>query len=250
MSSGRQSILLKVTNITPMNHHAANIALIYFSRRADAESRQKAWFRNKARKQNKAIASSLIVQSSRIVKASGLPVFHYHEGNQQGRTFGEKIANAYAEVFGQGYDAVIAVGNDSPELGQIDWQDAISRLQAGECVLGASMRGGAYFIGIHKAVFDAKSFSSLPWQTHRLFKALKTFCAAKQHAPYLLQVLRDVNSIHDLVAITKSQLLGRKFKRLLTSIISWFGNFSFPPAVHLYFSLQFSARPLRAPPFA
>ena len=120
-----------------------NIALLYFSRSARLEGRRKNWASRRP-ELNRAIASSLILRSTRTVRASGLPVFHYHEGNQKGQTFGERMANAFQEVFALGFEAVISVGNDSPELARTNWQDITARLAEGEYLL---VHGGTSGIG-------------------------------------------------------------------------------------------------------
>lgn len=198
----------------------SNIALIYFSRRAYAESRKKSWFPNKAYDSNRAIASSLILQTSGRVRESGLPIFHYHEGNQKGATFGERLANAYQDVFNLGYQGAIAIGNDTPEIADIKWAEVSNQLQSGKCVIGPSLRGGAYLIGITAEVFNKQAFQKLPWQTNKLFTALTRFCTNRQHNPYVLKRLRDINSYYDLQRLVKNSYLGQYFKRLILRLLS------------------------------
>ena len=227
-----------------------NIALVYFSRNAARESQEKNWFSGRHTGSNKALASSLIIQSTRIVEATGFPVFHYHEGNQRGRTFGQRIARAYQEVFAQGYDAVIAVGNDSPELATTDWQEIEDQLTAGRCVIGPSLRGGAYLVGLTAEVFHQEKFQHLPWQTHRLFSALTRFCTVREDRPVLLETLRDVNTWHDLQKLVKKSDFAGSFKRILLRLLFRKKKrvthlFQYLPTLSLAAPL-----PLRAPPLS
>jgi len=194
------------------------IALIYFSRSANAEAKEKSWVRHSGL-QNSEIASALIFQSDKIVQGSELTVFHYHEGNQTGNTFGERLGNAYQEVFDRGYKAAIAIGNDSPELASMDWKAAIHHLQDGNCVLGPSMRGGAYFVGLTAEVFNKKSFSTLPWQTGRILTELWHYCQGPTKPVIFLDRLRDINTFHDLVYAAKSELTGEDFRCLLLQLL-------------------------------
>ena len=225
------------------------IALLYFSRNAAAEGRAKAWFSGNSAKKNSALASSLIHQSSRVLQQTGFPLFHYHEGNQKGKTFGERIANAHEEVFSLGYEAIITVGNDSPEIGNTNWHEVGSQLASGKCVIGPSLRGGAYLIGITKDAFEKEQFQNLPWQTSQLFDALFQFCHLQEETPFLLETLRDINSWHDLKKVLKSSLITTSFKRLILWLFSlkqslFIYRFAFIPASPLL-----TNSPFRAPPF-
>lgn len=226
----------------------ANIALIYFSRYAEAESRNKQFASDFPLNRNRAVASSLILQTSQIVRKSDLPVFHYHEGNQLGNSFGERLANAYSEVFQLGYDAVIAVGNDSPELGLTNWNDVSEKLASGQCVLGPSLRGGAYLVGITAQAFDKKKFQQLPWQTSKLFEALKEFCSHENCDPHFLKALRDVNSLHDLKKLSVSFHLSRSFKRIIYLLIVGVRCYYLRFSSHIPNFFVFPNRLLRAPP--
>ena len=153
----------------------------------------------KASEKNTLLAKTLIEQSFDSIQNLDLPVFHYHEGNQKGVTFGEKLANAYEDIFALGYEAVISLGNDTPEIIHIDWQKIKSELSAGRCVIGASQRGGAYLIGLTAASFEKISFQNLPWKSGKLFQDLATYCQKNGDLPILLQALPDINVYQDLV---------------------------------------------------
>lgn len=194
------------------------IALIYFSRTEKAEAKAKNWIKP-YRHLNERLATSLICQSYKVVRSSGLPIFHYHEGNQRGATFGERLANAYQDVFDMGYAAAIAVGNDSPEIASIDWEQAIRYLQEGSCVLGPSLRGGAYLIGLTKAVFQKEKLSKISWQTNHTLANLIHYCSSENTPVACIDALRDINSFQDLLKTAKSSKINRAFKKLLLELL-------------------------------
>ncbi len=198
----------------------SKLAILFFSRNSRFECEQKRWFAGSGRGRNQAIATALIAHSLKAVQASGLPVYRYHEGNQRGNTFGERLANAYEDLFNLGYSGVIAVGNDTPQLSAIDWQEATSPLKAGHCVLGASLRGGAYIIGITAASFNKDIFQNLPWQTSSLFQGLESFCARSGNQPCLLPALRDINTFHDLLALIRVKGIDRGFNRFISRALT------------------------------
>lgn len=139
-----------------------DIALIFFSRTSVDEAKYKFWFKGKTK--NLHAASLLINKAESSIQKSGIPVYHFHEQNQKGDTFGERIANAYQEVFDMGYEQVISVGNDCPDLEHINWKQISINLSKGKSVLGPDARGGAYLIGIQRKYFDKSKFETLSWQ--------------------------------------------------------------------------------------
>lgn len=198
---------------------SSKIALLFFSRNAKEDSRKKSWFASASHKENIAVANALINKSSDFLKNSGLPVFHFHEGNQRGKSFGERFANAYQDVFDRGYSGVIAIGNDSPGIVNIDLQKVSLELLSGKIVLGASMRGGAYLIGLTRESFDKSEFQNLPWQSNRLFSTLSEV-VGKDQSPTILETLRDINSLNDLKILLKDSDFQNAFKHLISFLKS------------------------------
>nr|WP_256534170.1 DUF2064 domain-containing protein [Lewinella sp. JB7] len=123
-----------------------------------------------------------------------MPVHRYDESRQRGRSFGERLANAAAEVFARGIDQLIIVGNDCPTLRADDLRRAAGLLSRGDGVLGADRRGGAWLIGLHRRQFDPDRFAGLPWQSRNLRDELVKLFPGVCH----LRELRDVNGLRDL----------------------------------------------------
>ncbi len=225
------------------------IALIFFSRNAASEGRAKQWFLHKASSKNKVLASSLISRSLAALQHTGLPVFHYHEDNQQGKTFGERITRAHQEVFELGYEAVISVGNDCPNIAHTNWKDICQQLASGNCVIGPSLRGGAYLIGLTKEAFDPEQFQQLPWQANKLFKALSEFCAVgDDKLPFLLPALRDINSRYDLKKLLKTACASHYFKRSVLRLFFQEQKTFFKTSEDFPVFSLFSCSPFRGPP--
>ena len=141
------------------NMSNSSIAILYFSRYAGFEAKEKLWFGRSSQK-NKQLSAVLHRQSWKAIQATNLPVFHFHEGNQEGNNFGQRLANAYAELYKKGFEAVIAVGNDCPEIAKLNWHKIKMDLNAGKEVLGKSVRGGAYLLGITAKNFKKQEFET------------------------------------------------------------------------------------------
>ncbi|MBK6264111.1 DUF2064 domain-containing protein [Marivirga sp. S37H4] len=196
-----------------------NIAIIFFSRKASQDGRYKDFVSNKKSVKNKTISASFIAKTQQTLEATNIPVYHFHQGNQTGNTFGEKLANAYQEIFNLGYEGIIAVGNDSPELANANWNDIQNKLSKGDSVLGPSLRGGTYLIGLTKETFNKQAFASLPWQTHQLFDELSKLCESKAQV-HILERIRDINTYSDLKLFIKKASIDLVFKKIIQYILN------------------------------
>lgn len=170
-----------------------------FSRRLDSEARAKAWLGRGELRRNRALAGILIRNAQRIATASGLPVFEIDETRQHGEDFGQRLADAFQQVFALGYRAAIAIGNDCPAIAQTDWQAITVALEAGQAVIGPTSQGGAYLIGLQAAQFSPQAFADLPWQCSATWHSLRSHllgagCELQDQLP----CLADLNTLADI----------------------------------------------------
>ncbi|MDB5034265.1 MAG: hypothetical protein JWQ98_1506 [Chlorobi bacterium] len=124
-----------------------------------------------------------ILSRTALLAASGIDLIVAGEGNaaegyahafaQRGASFGERITNAISDAFAIGYEQVVVIGNDCPELAPSDITDAFQRLGDGATLVAAPARdGGAYLLAARSGTFDPEAFLWLPWQTGKLFEAI------------------------------------------------------------------------------
>lgn len=173
-----------------------NIALLYFSRSPQAEARQKRWLGTHAPAQNQAIAQALVLHGLRQLERLPLPVYHFDEAQQRGKSFGTRFAHAFQSLFAQGYDAVISVGNDNPNIEQLPWAAIIQAVEEGQTVLGPTPRGGMYLMALHAKNFDAQAFAALPWQRPTLRRAFLQLWSTQ--TIYWLRAQHDLNTGLDI----------------------------------------------------
>lgn len=104
-------------------------------------------------------------------------------------SFGEQLQTAVSATLAKGYERVIVIGNDCPDLRVADLRAAADALSAGRLPVGYDRRGGVFLLGLDQRFLsagagpDTQSFSTLPWQTDQLGMAL---------TDYLTQTVGDV----------------------------------------------------------
>ncbi len=151
------------------------------------------------------------------IRKTGLPFMVYSEREQQGVTFAERFSNAIKDLFNSGYEAVITIGNDSPDLKASDLLEASRHLLKNNLVIGPALDGGIYLLGIHKQGFNEQAFLNLPWQTRELAGELKK--SSDKGTIVVQRKLRDVDAIRDLKwFLQQVRVVTRAFRDLLIAI--------------------------------
>jgi uncharacterized protein len=218
---------------------------LYFSLSPEIEIKKKRWFNSPFDKRNKQLSKTLNSKALKALENSDLPIFHFNEYNQIGNSFGEKLGNAFQKLYDLGFEAVISVGNDCPDLDQIDWNWIQTELISGQSVLGPNLRGGTYLIGLSKNNFDRDQFAKLPWQKPALFHSIKEYCGLDN--VNILRQLRDLNTLQDLFKYLEHSN-ARGFKKLLTLL---FTLPVFTPALSFqYLETSYTPISFRGPPSA
>ncbi len=196
------------------------IAILFFSRDAFAESMHKPLLGTNERKKNVELAQLMINQTRKSLDESGLDIVHFTQHNQSGNSFGEKLANAFHDVFSMGYESVIAIGNDTPEIAHIDWNFVRLQLQKNKAVVGPTQRGGAYLIGLNQNQFDKTGFETLTWQGKDLFADLLLFLENEHSSVEVLAPMHELNRQNDIHWFLNSSDQKWQFIRLLMQLIS------------------------------
>tara|TARA_B100002051_G_C16642359_1_gene589369 strand:+ start:369 stop:1061 length:693 start_codon:yes stop_codon:yes gene_type:complete len=120
---------------------------------------------------------------------------------QTGTDLGEKMQNAFSELFEMGYEKVLIVGSDIFELGQSDIENAFEVLQTTETVIGPATDGGYYLLGMKErnvAIFQNKN-----WGTSTVLK--ETLSDLRQKKYVLLEERNDVDYYQDIKEIDAFQ---------------------------------------------
>jgi glycosyltransferase A (GT-A) superfamily protein (DUF2064 family) len=162
---------------------------------------------------------TLTQRTIQAVKDVGLPHILITDKEQRGSNFGERLTNAMMDVYAQGYQNVIAIGNDTPQLTSRHISSAAFNLDQGLTTVGPSTDGGFYLLGLTDSAFAkaefpkySTSFSALSWQSALLFDQLLD-CLGND--VQTLGCLMDIDSMEDIKAILAKKMLDALTMQLL-----------------------------------
>ncbi len=113
---------------------------------------------------------------------------------QQGDDLGQRMQNAFENGFNSGFEKIIIIGSDMYDLSQSDLEEAFSKLEANEFVIGPAEDGGYYLLGmtaLNHSVFQNKS-----WGTETVLS--DTINDLKDKKVFMLPTKNDVDHYEDI----------------------------------------------------
>lgn len=120
---------------------------------------------------------------------------------QTGENLGERMKNAFFEVFSKGYQNAILIGSDSPDLPGTLIEEAFLSLRDNGAVIGPSLDGGYYLIGFRADTFLPEVFDQMPWSTQEVFTRTIDILQEEDFPIHILPQWRDVDTFNDLKAL-------------------------------------------------
>lgn len=208
-------LLIKCINTIFVKHlkkPISDTAILIFTRSLESESLHK----KISDTQNIKILQKLIDHTKQVVKQSCLPYFISSDEYQFGDTFGERLFNEMSRVFNSGYEKIIVIGNDSPELTSETLLDASIKIQKDKIILGPSEDGGVYLIAIHRENLNRDLFLNIPWLSDKVLKGFNKYTEKLLLKIESLSKLGDIDSEKDL----REYIDKYPLNRLVLSIIS------------------------------
>lgn len=182
-------------------------AIILFAHLPDFEARAKSFAGFSSQKATRKISSVLTQHFYNLSKQTTADSFLIDSYHQKGKSFGERITNAFVDIYAKGYENVICIGNDCPELNLTQLQAAIKAVENGNVVLGPTQDGGSYLIGIPHNDFNKGGFNAVKWQTKQTFKSLNSLFKINKSPIIKTQVLVDIDDNKDLSSYISVNLL-------------------------------------------
>lgn len=178
-----------------MTESAKHTALLLFARRPEREGQ----FKSLIEGNNERLWQILYQRTLATAAATGLPLVVIDERQQRGATFGERLKHAFQDTFQQGYERVILIGSDVPDLRSDHLIRAAEQLDHTDWVLGPDIRGGAYLIGCTAdAFYRNQTLDRLPWQSDRTLQHFTDLLLRHEEQIGWLPNLADLNNAADL----------------------------------------------------
>lgn len=224
----------------------SNTAILIFTRTHQEESRVKVFSSQANKEGNATIAKELIQHSISTAKESGFPVFPIFDTEQIGHFFGERLANAIESIYTKGYDNVIVIGNDCPQISATDFLSTAALLEKSELVIGPATDGGLYLLGMAKSAYQRAAFIDLAWEEKGLQadfdEYADNFVCTIQH----LAVLQDIDNESDFRYFIRR--IKNKLRQALVRILASFQKVIFTYTDFIFSNNCLTIVHLRGPP--
>ena len=116
---------------------------------------------------------------------------------QEGEDLGIRMKHAFLEGFNQGYQKIILIGSDLPNISQEIIQQGFEKLNKNNVVLGPAEDGGYYLIGLSE--MNSSIFENKPWSQSTLFNVTLQELSEQNTSVTLLKTLNDIDTFDDLI---------------------------------------------------
>ena len=119
---------------------------------------------------------------------------------QTGDSLGERMKNAFREVFERGISRAVVIGSDLPSLGAAELEDAFDRLKREPAVIGPALDGGYYLLGLNREVYSTRVFEDISWSSPAVFPGTMQRFRELGVKPAVLGLMADIDDLADLKA--------------------------------------------------
>jgi len=116
--------------------------------------------------------------------------------SQKGKNLGERMKNSFHDLKALGYEQVVLIGSDSPTLSGNVVEEAFRSLEKCDLVLGPSLDGGYYLIGLSREIPDI--FGDIEWGSNSVFKDTCNKAKALGLNMHTLPFWYDVDTVREL----------------------------------------------------
>ena len=192
-----------------MNNHSVIIAFVRHPEWGKVKTRLASTIGN-----DKALAvyNILLKHTFEVVRNIGVPLYvFYADGlivedvwkgeniikrTQKGNNLGERMLNAFKEVFEQGHSKAVIIGSDCYELDCQILTESLEQLNDTNLVIGPASDGGYYLLGMNAPLKNV--FEGIEWSTPTVFSTTIKIIRQNKWTFTELPVLNDVDTESDI----------------------------------------------------
>jgi len=180
---------------------------------------------------NRLMHKQLLKRAEVVVEGLSVPVIWWDERFQEGNTFTERLYHALKSQFQKGYERLMVIGTDHPNLSKRHIEEALAIVMEGGQALGPADDGGCYLFTLAQNDFEAFQNAEIHWQNGQEQKEILDFFAERHKECVCLETLEDIDSLEDI-----KKLLGSKghlrFLRIMAALLGlnqagkdgWYNN--------------------------
>ncbi|MCB9248596.1 MAG: TIGR04282 family arsenosugar biosynthesis glycosyltransferase [Ignavibacteriales bacterium] len=132
---------------------------------------------------------------------------------QNGKDLGEKMLNAFEQVKSKGFEKILIIGSDVPDISKDLITNSLNELNKTDVVISPSDDGGYSLLGLKE--INSFLFQNIEWSTQKVLN--QTIEAIKQNKLSLtkLKTLNDIDTKEELIKwISKTKNMSLKTKIL------------------------------------
>lgn len=142
-------------------------------------------------------SDKFVFYSSHIMQEDIWDNKHFFKQLQSGHDLGERMKNAFTDIFQQDYNKIVIIGTDCPHLNPEIILNAFAYLDLHDVVIGPAEDGGYYLLGMKQ--LHPQLFENISWSTDAVLTETQITCDDLQLDYYLLPTLKDIDEEKDLV---------------------------------------------------
>jgi rSAM/selenodomain-associated transferase 1 len=156
------------------------------------------------------LGNDIIFFEDRNEKAGGeilQEIADYEVRLQRGVDLGERMYNAFLDVFRSGHEKAVLIGTDIPHIDSEMLLGYMVQLDQFPAVIGPSEDGGYYLIGFRSNSLSRDLFEGIAWSTPSVFSLTLQKARGTGIGMYVGEKLRDIDRFEDLETLFRDRTL-------------------------------------------
>ncbi len=117
---------------------------------------------------------------------------------QRGDDLGERMLNAFRDVFDAGYNRAVLVGSDIPDMPERFFSEAFDALSRNDVAIGPASDGGYFLIGFRNEKLAPELFRDMPWSTDAVLMYTLEIARKEKMTHHVLPEWHDIDLPDDL----------------------------------------------------
>lgn len=123
---------------------------------------------------------------------------------QVGADLGIRMLNALSRTAAEGFDKILLVGSDIPELTTFITDNAFTALKTHHAVIGPAVDGGYYLIGFSQSHIVREAFTDIAWSSRDVYARTLKRLRKNGKTVHTLEPLRDIDTLEDLQGLVST----------------------------------------------